>query len=317
MSRANDRVDAFFDSARRHRRILISPEGVPLEIQVAGAMERFGAFMIDLLLMALIIIVLDLALGLLFHNAFEAEGEVIGTLILFVGFVVRNCYFLHFELTWQGRTPGKKACSLRVINRNGGELTPSAVIARNLTREVEFFLPFTLLFTLPPDGTAWRQLTALGWVMIIATLPLWNKGRLRAGDLIGGTQVIAMPKRSLRMDLSAEPKFVSGGAYNFTHQQLSLYGTFELQVLEELLRRPAGADSTKLLQEVCLKICRKIGWTEPVPPAEARRFLTEFYSAERRELERGQLFGRIKRDKTDGAGPALPGPGGMSGPGQK
>lgn len=294
MSRATERADAFLDRSGRRRRTLVSPEGVPLEIQVAGVMERFGAFALDLFLMLLIILAVVILFALL-----GSGSEVLGTLALFACFVVRNCYFIHFELAWQGRTPGKKACDLRVINRNGGELTPSAVIARNLTREVEFFLPLSLIFSLSPDGTVWRQLTLLGWVTVIATLPLWNSGRLRAGDLIAGTQVIAMPKRQLRMDLSTDAK-VNTAAYTFTHQQLSLYGTFELQILEDLLRRPVTSEVDKVLTDVCDRICRKIGWDGgKIPQGSVRRFLTDFYSAERGELERGQLFGRVKTDKSD------------------
>lgn len=348
MSRGTERADALFEGTHRKRRNLISPEGVPLEIQVAGAIERFGAFVLDMMLMGLIILVVDIFLGLFMSKVLDADSEVIGTMILFVAFVVRNCYFLHFELTWQGRTPGKKACSLRVINRNGGELTPAAVIARNLTREVEFFLPLTLLFTLSPDGTVWRHLTALGWVMIIATLPLWNSGRLRAGDLIGGTQVIAMPQRVLLADLSLEaaaaraagtvslagaaapgprpvtvedlrpaahtlqaqaetsvPPGTAGpgeDAFAFSHEQLAKYGAFELQVLEEFLRRPPSSGTQKLLEEVCRKICNKIGWEGgEIPPGRVRRFLTDFYTAERADLERGQLFGRLREDKNAAA----------------
>ena len=58
--------------------------------------------------------------------------------MLFVAFVLRNLYFIHFELAWQGSTPGKYFTGLRVIERHGGELTPAAIVARNLTREVEF-----------------------------------------------------------------------------------------------------------------------------------------------------------------------------------
>lgn len=300
MLRGIERIDALFDNTHRKRRVLVSPEGVPLEIQVAGAMERFGTFILDMLLMGLIILLASISFGMVLDRAFNAGFKIISTMILFIIFVVRNCYFLHFELAWQGRTPGKKACSLRVINRKGGELTPSAVIARNLTREVEFFLPITLLFTLGHDGTVWRQLITLGWIMIIAILPLLNSGRLRAGDLIGGTQVIAMPKRRLRTDLSAESKLEASNLYKFSHQQLSLYGTFELQVLEEILRRPSNSDTNKLLEGICRKICQKIGWEEAVPPQDIRRFLTDFYSAERGELERGQLFGKVKKDKQDG-----------------
>ena len=82
-----------------------------------------------------------------------------------------------------------------------------------------------------------------------------------------------------------------------TEKQLRAYGTFELQVLEELLRRPAGTDSARLLREVAEKICRRIEWPTPVPDGEIGAFLREFYTAERGFLEREQLFGKPRPDK--------------------
>ena len=85
--------------------------------------------------------------------------------------------------------------------------------------------------------------------------------------------------------------------YSFTEKQLRAYGTFELHVLEELLRRPAGVETTRLLREVADKICRRIEWPTPVPDGEIGAFLREFYTAERRFLEREQLFGKPRPDK--------------------
>jgi uncharacterized RDD family membrane protein YckC len=222
------------------------------------------------------------------------------TAILFVAFIVRNLYFVYFELNWQGRTPGKHLTGLRVIDRQGGPLLPSAIVARNLTREVEVFLPLGLLISLDatPGSHFWQALAGLGWILLIAGIPLFNRDHLRAGDLIGGTLVVAMPRRALLADLATAVP-----TYAFTPQQLAAYGAFELQVLEELLRRPQSAEADRLLAEVCGKICRKIGWAAPVPSHEVRPFLNAFYSAERADLERARLFGRHREDKTAGAVP--------------
>jgi uncharacterized RDD family membrane protein YckC len=301
---------------------------VELDIQIAGRAERLMAFGLDFLFMSVAIICLyALAILLFFSRANLAVGM---TLILFLAFIVRNLYFIHFELAWQGRTPGKKICGLRVISRDGGELTPAAVIARNLTREVEVFLPLSLCLNFGFAAGFWAQLSLLGWVLGISLLPLFNRDHLRAGDLLGGTRVIAMPGRVLLDDLAAalpekaetnpaypayrktggepaatEPENTEPGAAGaedracfFTHEQLSIYGAFELQVLEELLRRPDTGDSLRLLVTVCEKIRRKIGWEGEVEEKETRRFLTEFYAAERAALEREQLFGRGRADKT-------------------
>lgn len=289
-----ERVDRTVGEFRRARRALSTPEGVPLEIQIPGHGERLAAFLLDILFLSAGVFCLYLVLIFLF---FSGNSWLVGrTLILFLAFVVRNLYFLHFELAWQGRTPGKKICGLRVVNRRGGELTPSSVVARNLTREVEFFLPLSLLLGLGM-GSLWANFALFGWVLCISAVPLFNRDHLRAGDLLGGTRVIAMPRRVLAGDL-AEPGEKRGvREFIFTHEQLGIYGAFELQVLEEVLRRPQGPGSEALLAEVCAKICRKIGWKETLPPGSERRFLMAFYAAERAELERGQLMGRLREDK--------------------
>ena len=164
-------------------------------------------------------------------------------------------------------------------------------------------LPLSLFFSMNADQGLWQQISLLGWVLAIAGLPLFNREHLRAGDLIGGTQVIAMPKRLLLGDLadappaSATARAAATEDYVFTHEQLAIYGVFELQVLEEFLRRAPSPETDRALAEVCGKIRRKIGWREAVPPKDIRRFLTAFYTAERADLERGQLFGRRKDDK--------------------
>ena len=295
-----DRVGELIEGFGRRRRVILSPEGVALDVLIAGKGERLGAFLLDALFMVLAILFLFALLVLLL---FAGKGRMAGvTLILFLAFIVRNLYFLHFELAWQGRTPGKKICGLRVISRNGGELRPAAIIARNLTREVELFLPLSLLLTLNAGQEFLQQLALLGWVLAITILPLCNREQLRAGDLIGGTLVIAMPKRVLLEDLAANPEESAAGGYVFTPGQLGIYGAFELQVLEEFLRRPDTEETRLALAEVCGRIRRKIAWEEPVPPEQARRFLRDFYAAERAELERGQLFGRFRADKTSAPG---------------
>lgn len=292
-----DRLGRLLEGNLREQRTLLSPEGVPLQIFVASRGERLTAFALDAAFMlGAILVFYFLLLLLLFSDASFGVGA---TLILFLAFVVRNLYFIHFELAWQGRTPGKKICNLRVINRSGGELTPSAVIARNLTREVEFFLPLSLFFSLAFTKTPGQDLALLGWVGAIAAVPFFNRDRLRIGDMIGGTMVIAMPKRALLDDLTSRlPERKKENQFSFSPDQLAVYGTFELQVLEELLRRPDAPGNVLTLGAACEKICAKIGWKTPVPEKDIRRFLTAFYTAERTELERGQLFGRVKEDKT-------------------
>jgi uncharacterized RDD family membrane protein YckC len=297
MAQRLDRINRFLDGVKRNRREIVSPEGIVLEVDVANNGERLTAFVIDFLFWILATVLLYLMLALLAVEQFS--GAVATTIIFFIAFLLRNLYFIHFELTSNGSTPGKRIANLRVIDRSGGPLFPGAIVARNLTREVEIFLPLGLFLSMPRVSAGsdfWVGAACLGWILLISALPFFNRDHLRAGDLIAGTMVISVPRRNLLAELvETETK------YAFTRSQLEVYGAFELQVLEELLRRPASPDTWHVQQQVCSKICGKIGWTAPVPPSETAEFLKAFYTAERAHLEREQLFGHFRADKTEPA----------------
>jgi uncharacterized RDD family membrane protein YckC len=293
MTLTHERTTEFFEGARRERRQIITPEGVPVTVDLADYGERLVAFVIDLFIWMLL--TLAIYVPILGVIGASGGGLIAISIALFIGFVIRNLYFVYFELAWRGSTPGKRRVGLRVIDRAGGPLLPSAVIARNLTREVETFLPLGILLTwgsAPGGSLDWENLAIALWLLFFAALPFINRDRMRGGDLIAGTMVIWLSKRVLSSDLVEKTV-----RFAFTEQQLRAYGAFELQVLEELLRHPDKPDSIRVLNEVCDKICRKIGWAEPVPPTDVAPFLREFYTAERAFLEREQLYGKVRPDK--------------------
>jgi len=291
MTTGHELASAFLEGSTRSRRELMTPEGVPLSVDLADYGERAVAFVLDFTICSVATVLIYLLFFLLPFGG--TTGIVARSIVLFIAFLVRNFYFIHFELSWQGATPGKRIVGLRVVDRGGGPLLPSAVVARNLTREIEAFLPLGLLLSPMGSGAAgWERLSLGLWLLLFAALPFVNRDRMRAGDLIAGTTVVALPRRVLLDDLVE-----SAARYSFTEKQLRAYGAFELQVLEELLRRPAGAATSRLLREVADKICRKVEWPTPVPDAEIGVFLREFYTAERGFLEREQLFGKPHPDK--------------------
>src|SRR5712691_5763753 len=293
MTLAHDRTSDFLEGTRRERRQIVTPEGVSLSVELADHGERLVAFVLDLfvwfVLMLVIVIAIVSAIGV-------SGGSLIAiSIALFIAFMIRNLYFVTFELAWRGATPGKRMVGLRVIDRAGGPLQPSAVIARNLTREIEAFMPLGILLTGGKTASGvinWENFAIAVWLFFFTALPLINRDRLRSGDMIAGTMLIALPRRALLGELVAQK-----AKFKFTEQQLRAYGAFELQVLEELLRRPDATNAMVVLTEVCDKICRKISWPTPVPPNETMLFLREFYTAERAFLEREQLYGKARADK--------------------
>jgi len=292
MTAAVDVAREFLRRNVRAERQIITPEGVPLTVELADHGGRATAFIIDL---AIWLLASAVVLVILVLTPFRGvSGTLAIAVLLFTAFVVRNLYFIHFELSWYGATPGKRIVGIRVIDRHGGPLLPSAVIARNLTREVEIFIPLGVLVSAAAASSSgqWEYILLAGWLCCFIALIFFNRDRMRAGDLIAGTLVIALPRKRLLGDLvERTARFI------FTDRQLQAYGALELQVLEEILRRPDAPETPALLLDVCDRICRKIEWKEPVPDAETQVFLRDFYTAQRAYLEREQLFGRPRADK--------------------
>jgi uncharacterized RDD family membrane protein YckC len=279
----------------RKRREIVTPEGVPLSVELAEFSERAIALIVDLLICVGAAIAIGLAFVYLAIHGLS--GVVLVAVLNLLAFFLRVLYFIHFELSGRGATPGKRVAGIRVIDRRGGPLTASAVIARNLTRELEVFMPIGLLISASSGVRGpWGNLLLLGWLICFLALMIFNRDRMRAGDLIAGTVVIAMPRQRLLGDLVE-----TRARFAFADSQLSAYGKHELQILEDLLRRPADAETRELLGDVCDRIVRKIGWTEPLRPADIALFLRDFYTAQRAFLEREQLFGRPRADKFDAA----------------
>ncbi len=285
----------------RLMRSIATPEGVVLPVELGQRGERAVAFFLDILIIfgALFAIYFILAMTVLATR--NASGWLFSAIFLF-SFLVRSFYFAFFELRWQGATPGKRVMGLRVVDRAGGPLRPDAVLARNLMREIEFFLPLSLLMSARGPGGGWGLLLTVLWMGIFVLMPLFNRDALRVGDMIAGTWVVVAPKAVLLPDLSeaapGEPE--EAPRYVFTKAQLNTYGIYELQTLENVLRG-AGANAGETRAEVAKRIIRRIQWPlEAEVKPDTDRFLNDFYTALRGHLERKLLFGVRRRDKHDG-----------------
>lgn len=292
---------------RRRVKDLLTPEGVKIPFAVASIGDRLGAFLLDFLLVIVALVVVWIIAGL----AFTAErtigvGAGVFSLALIANFFLRNGYFIFCEIHLGGRTLGKWAVGLRVISRDGGPLSAEAVIARNLTRDLEFYMPLSAaVLALVVDAPWWISLGTSLWLFIFCAVPLFNKDRLRVGDIIGGTIVVRTPRSVLLPDLADRVVQVAGAAptavdprFPFTQEQLDIYGIHELQVLEDLLRRYEHHTlDFRVLQEVCEKIKNKISWPRDQWQVPVHDFLQAFYKAQRHRLERKMLFGNRQERK--------------------
>jgi uncharacterized RDD family membrane protein YckC len=175
------------------RSVLINtPENVELEYELGGIGTRFAAALLDTVFQILmflafwaavaligILIAITRLTFLLVVVAYLAEVSAVltvaGAVLVWVG------YFIYFETRWNGQTPGKRICGLRVMNEHGYPVTAFAVLLRNLLRIVDFLPGFY----------------AVGLVSIFV-----SGSYQRIGDMVGGTIVIKqrIPDRVRSLD---------------------------------------------------------------------------------------------------------------------
>lgn len=149
-----------------------TPERVSFSYAPAGLGSRFVAQFIDLLLLFVVLAMVSIAAAVAGAAAGTVNGyggELVVILWLAAVFVLLLGYFAILEGAWSGRTLGKAAMRLRVVDQRGGPISVSQSVIRNLVRFVDF-LP------------VWY---ALGAVVIFA-----NRRNQRLGDLAAGTLVV-------------------------------------------------------------------------------------------------------------------------------
>ena len=283
---------------------IVTPEGVPVRFRVAAAGDRAAAFVIDTLLIALVLfVVLLLAVVGLGFSGFDSW---LGAFTILFVFAVRQFYFAWFESRPRGATPGKRRLGIRVVDAAGGPLSTEAILVRNLTRDVEAWIPLQVLLApqaLWPGAPGWARFVSVLWLLVFALMPLFNRRRMRVGDMVAGTLVVVAPEAQLLADLGRKTASSRGveappPLHAFTDEQLDVYGIYELQVLEEVLRRGRGAAGDReALKTVAERIRTKIAWTPPSGRADPEGFLKDFYAALRARLERRMLLGKRKEDK--------------------
>jgi uncharacterized RDD family membrane protein YckC len=276
---------------RSLRRSFVTPEGVDLRLDLGGGGARAGAFCIDFMMMLVVLVVATIVIALL---AVAAKSEILGILWMVGFFFLRNGWFTLFEMGGRGATPGKRLMGLRVVARDGARLTGGAVLARNAMREIEVFLPLTFLGAQAAEGLADAFLTlfALIWSGTFLFFPLFNRDRLRVGDFVAGTWVVRSVKASLGEDLAAVA--ARRQRRRFSDAALGLYGVYELQTLEDVLRNA----QPEAIATVAATIRRKAAIEDD---GDDRGFLEDYYAALCDRLERGLLVGRRRENKYEAA----------------
>jgi uncharacterized RDD family membrane protein YckC len=143
--------------------VITTPEHVPIRLEPAGAGSRFLATLIDAFMVTAISTTLGSLLFLILPNGIAAA------LLITINFILTWGWHVFFETKKQGRTPGKRALRLRVIDSRGLPVSLYQSLVRNIVRALDF---------------------APAFYGIGAIATLLSPTRRRLGDVVADTLVI-------------------------------------------------------------------------------------------------------------------------------
>ena len=216
-------------------RVTIStPEGVELNLTLAGIGSRMIAAMFDLAIQT----ALWFVIGFAFIEGLGGTSLSAAALSI-VAFVLVFGYDVAFEVLAGGRTPGKRLTGLRVV-RNGGrpvDLVSSAI--RNVLRLLDF-LP---------------GMYGLGMVSVFAT-----RRNQRLGDLAAGTLIVR--ERLGGRAPEAPASFVPPAPGIAAGWDVSAVGRDEIGTVRSFLARRSQLDpsaAAALAEELAARLRPKVG----------------------------------------------------------
>ena len=188
---------------------IATPEGVDLELTLAGVGSRFSSALIDYFIQLLILVALALILGVGFGigggNGYAAATWIVAAFVIFIG------YDVAFEVLASGRTPGKRLNGLRVVRESGAPVTFTASAVRNILRLIDI-LPGTYL-------------VGIGSILV-------SSRNQRLGDHAAGTLVVRE-----RKPLPSEPVLRSYQRFEVPAWDTSAIGPAEVTAVRSFLAR--------------------------------------------------------------------------------
>jgi uncharacterized RDD family membrane protein YckC len=143
---------------RRRERRIVTPEHVGIRLTPAGPGSRLVALLLDTAL------ILAGAYSLLKVLEALLPAAVSGAVSASAVFVLHWGYHVYFETRHQGRSPGKRAVGLRVVDGRGLPITVQQSFVRNILRALDFAPSFYgvggIACLLDPDGRRLGDLAA-------------------------------------------------------------------------------------------------------------------------------------------------------------
>jgi hypothetical protein len=150
-----------------------------------------------------------------------------------ISFIFLWGYYIFFEMTWNGQSPGKRLAKLRVICVDGRPVTLAESLIRNLVRLVDFLPGF--------------------YGVGVVTMFIQPQSR-RLGDLAAGTLVVHDQGKTLSLaslETPGIPVLAGPLSINSNTSAMALplerLSSNDLQMVEDFLRRHKQLDNAEAL----------------------------------------------------------------------
>ncbi len=255
-----------------------TPEQVAVTYSLAGLGTRFAAILVDTCIQGIALLVVIAAFALLSGSALlviaDWASNIAGSLapwLIALGIVLLFGllwgYFIFFETLWNGETPGKRLCGIRVLRDGGFPIDFRAAVVRNIMRYVDF-LPMSY---------------GVGALSMFA-----SKESKRLGDYAAGTIVVISPKRAPRPRPAAqgpEPEYKLLGDPSLLN--LRAISRQQFLVIDRFLTRrdqlPAQV-RLDLARQIATSFLPLIGLEPRTDPYPFEAFLVELAAAYRHRV---------------------------------
>ncbi len=174
MDAASDPLDASVQ--------IVTPENIAFRYYVAGPFRRLPAYLIDLVIRVMTLIVIGMVLSPFIVIGFDFVWLGV---ILVASFLLAWFYGGVFEAYWNGQTPGKRLMKIRVLSVDGQPINGLQAILRNVLRAVDAQPGLVYLVGLVAASSNPRFQRLGDWVcgtMVVVEERSWLHGLVRTAE---------------------------------------------------------------------------------------------------------------------------------------
>jgi uncharacterized RDD family membrane protein YckC len=250
---------------------LVTPEAVPVWLDVAGIASRAIATVVDSVIIAVVIVGVVRATSAV-PSAAPSDPTLAGVVTTAMVLSVVWGYYMLFEGLWHGRSPGKAAMHVRVVRTDGQPIGWLQVVVRNLLRPIDL-LPGSYL---------------LGAAFVVVTRRSQRLGDLAAGTLVvrdrrapapvvlNTTPAAAEAARSLDASALREREYGLIRSFLERRQTLStssrraLAGQLASLVRDRVPGAPANGDDESVLEAAAAAYRGRFASDRTLPPPPSR-----------------------------------------------